>query len=69
MDAACTGSCALRVQALITSFFAVGCVQVKEALVAARTHVAELEALLKIKHEQAARDQVCERESWMLYFE
>jgi hypothetical protein len=57
------------VQALITSFFAVGCVQVKEALVAARTHVAELEALLKIKHEQAARDQVCERESWMLYFE
>jgi hypothetical protein len=28
---------------------------------AARTRVAELEALLKIKHEQAARDQVCER--------
>ena len=51
------------------AFYAVGCVQVKEALVAARTRVAELEALLKIKHEQAARDQVCVRESWMLYFE
>jgi hypothetical protein len=42
--------------------------QVQEALMTARTRVAELEALLKIKQEEAARDQVCWRESWMLYF-
>lgn len=36
---------------------------------AARKRVAELEALLKIKHEEAARDQVRVRESWMMYLD
>ncbi len=73
----CALSCALRARGLITTFLYGGLCgralgargpQVQEALVAARTRVAELEAMLKIKHEQAAPDQVC-GESWMLNFE
>ena len=73
-----TGPCAPRVRALISSFLCGGLCgralgargpQVEEALVAARKRVAELEALLKIKHEEAARDQVRVRESWMLYLD